>query len=137
MSLFKVTLEGQPCQDTRNSFNLPNTVVMADIGKAVTLDLTVDNGAKLAGDGDPILGKLETVEITGTGVNAKVVGMVTSNGGFQLPVKAGATIARGDIPTGAGGGEIKGSVAPSTDLRFVVVSTEKLATESSVTVYRQ
>lgn len=133
---FKNSLEGTQCQDTRNTFRLPATVTEDDIGKAVTIDTTVDNGAKLADDGAPILGKLESVEIQGAGANAVVYGMVTSNGGFNLPVKSGATIAKGDVPVGAGNGEIKGGTA-STDLRFIVTSTEKLATESSVTVYRQ
>lgn len=133
---FKNSLEGTQCQDTRNTFRLPVTVLATDIGKAVTIDTTVDNGAKLAGDGDPILGMLESVEITGAGALATVYGMVTSNGGFNLPVKSGAAIAKGQVPVGAGNGEIKGGAA-STDLRFIVTSTEKLATESSVTVYRQ
>lgn len=68
------------------TFNLPNTILVTDIGKAVTIDTSADMQAKLCGANDKILGRLETVEIrvqeglyVGT-VSLKFLGMLPSTG---------------------------------------------------------
>lgn len=137
------SLEGTVSDETRNTFLLPNTVTQDDIGKAVTIDTSADNAAKLAGDGDAILGRLANVEIEGSGSNKVVHGMVENLGGFNLPVATGVTLARGASVVGAldtvdtsngGAGYVKAGASP--DVRFCVVSTAKQTSERTVTVYR-
>jgi hypothetical protein len=81
------------------AFNLPTTLTTADIGKAVTLDATAPNKVKLAGAQDPILGRLETVEVRSA---SQVVGSVSVSGIMKLPIGAGATIVVGDTAVGSG-----------------------------------
>lgn len=91
------------------TMNVSGTVTAADVGKAVALDTAAANTAKLAGDGDTIMGRLETIE-TG-GVDGLTVGAIARKFRAKLPVKAGLTgvnaVAVGDTVVGAGAGEVK------------------------------
>lgn len=89
--------------------NLASGITSADIGKAVTQDTSADNQVKLAGDGDPILGVLYTVENRlNEGTN---VGTVEFKFAAKVPIKSGLTgasvVARGKRLCGAGGGEVR------------------------------
>lgn len=89
--------------------NLDPTITSADIGKAVTQDTSADNQVKLAGDGDPIVGILYTVEPRlNEGTN---VGVVEFKFASKLPIKAGLAgnqvVARGKRLCGAGGGLVR------------------------------
>lgn len=80
------------------AFNLPTTVTEADVGKAVTLDTSAANKAKLAGAGDVILGRLETVEVRSA---SQVVGTVSLRGIMKMLIKAAEAFAVGDTAEGS------------------------------------
>lgn len=88
------------------TFILEDSITEEHVGLAVTQDKTAANKVKLAGDGDPILGKLLNVE------NRSVIGVKTGAvqviGGVELK-KSSASIAVGDTIEGAGNGEVKKS----------------------------
>lgn len=107
-----ISLRGIHVEDFHFPFYLASGITKADEGKAVTLDTTAANTVKLAGDGDPILGRLEVVEVrVGEGVN---VGTVALKGGLKLPLKSAETVNVGDAVQGAGSGEVK-ALAVSQD----------------------
>lgn len=110
------------------TMNVTGPVTLADVGKAVTRDKTQPNAVKLAGDGDAIIGRLETLE-TG-GLDGLTVGAVARKFRTNLP-KSGA-VAVGDILVGAGGGAAKknaaaGAVGPEViEVRDTTVVAEYL-----------
>ena len=123
MKGFKPTTTGIPVNETRHTFN-GTDITSADVGKAATLvtggaDVTV----KLAGDGDPILGQIETVEIETTG---EIIVNVLILGGYRLRCATDAVIEVGATVVGAGDGLVKAGAA-STDLRFVVTEASTIA----------
>lgn len=89
--------------------NLASGITSADIGKAVTQDTSADNQVKLAGDGDPVIGVLYTVE---NRINeGTLVGTVEFKFAAKVPIKSGLTgntaVARGKRLCGAGNGEVR------------------------------
>jgi uncharacterized protein with PhoU and TrkA domain len=104
-------------------------VTLADVGKAVALDTTADNAVKLAGDGDAIYGRLETLEIREQ--EGITVGAVARKFRTKLP-KSAAAIKRGDTLVGAGGGLVKAAAAADQSINTVIavgpttVTVEKL-----------
>ena len=123
MKGFKPTTTGIPVNETRHTFNGVR-ITNADVGKAATLvtggaDVTV----KLAGDGDIVLGQIETVEIETTG---EIIVNVLILGGYRLRCATDAVIAVGDTVVGAAAGLVKSGGA-STDLRFVVTEASTIA----------
>lgn len=112
-----VSLRGFYFEDFILTFNLPSTVTAADIGKAVALDASGNAKVKLAGDGDFIIGRLDTVEkreIEGT--NTGAVSLKFSN---LLPIKSGSGVVRGDTVVGAGNGEVKPATDDDARINFV------------------
>lgn len=87
-----VTLRGIPQEDFEFTFNISGTVVAADVGKPMTLDTTADNTAKLAGDGDAIIGCLQSIE--NRVQEGIVVGTVAMKGCFKF-LYTGTAPARG------------------------------------------
>lgn len=76
-----------------------------DVGKAVTLDATAANTVKLAGAGDKIVGRLETVEArTAEGITVATVAVKFSD---KLPIANGQTPAVGNIVVGGGSGTVQ------------------------------
>lgn len=123
---------------TMNLTGTNGAITMANrnqyVGLAVTLDNTLDGACKLAGDGDPIFGRILTVEPESSG--AVIVGVQTS-GGLAFPVAAGSVAGdwtRGVRPVGAGNGLIKnGTVA---DYRCCVIELAGLTqANKTVTVF--
>lgn len=100
-----VSLQGIFIEPWMLTFNLAVGTVLADVGKAVTLDPTGANKVKLAGDGDNIIGRLETVE--DRTIEGILVGTVSLQGALKLPKKTGETVNVGDQVQGAGAGEVK------------------------------
>ena len=91
------------------TFNLAAGITTADIGKAVALDTTAPETVKLAGDGDMIFGRLETVEDRlGEGI---LVGTISFAGILALPYVSGAAPAVGDLLIG---GTVAGKVKTHT-----------------------
>ena len=124
MKGFKPTTTGIPVNETRHTFNGVG-ITNADVGKAATLvtggaDVTV----KLAGDGDIVLGQIETVEIETTG---EIIVNVLILGGYRLRCATDAVIKVGDTVVGAGAGLVKAGATASTDLRFVVTEASTIA----------
>ena len=58
-----VTLKGFHQEHFHLTMNLSGAVTVADVGKAVSVDTTRPNTAKLAADGDAIIGRLASVEV--------------------------------------------------------------------------
>ena len=91
-------------------------ITRASEGKAVTQDTSAPNTYKLAGDGDPIFGRLEIVEDRAN--EGQLVGNVKLLlMGVKLPIKAASGVAVGSFVIGAGAGEIKPQVADATTIR--------------------
>lgn len=88
----------------------------ADVGKAVTLDTTANNTVKLAGDGNAIIGILESVEVrTQDGV---ITCAVATRGGFKFLLNPNATASSPD-ETPAVGEYIEGGTATDTTKGWV------------------
>jgi hypothetical protein len=101
-----IVSSGFPIDDVRFTYAISGVVTQADLGKAVTQDKTAPNTMKLAGDGDPIHGRLETYEDRSQ-QGAGKVGTVARQFKEKLPANAGHTIAVGDSVVGAGAGLVK------------------------------
>lgn len=116
-----VSLRGIHFEEFSLGFNLNAAIVLADVGKAVALDVAA-NTVRLAADGDVIIGRLASVEdrlSEGTKIGA--VEMKFAN---TLPIFGASVIAVGDTVEGAGGGQVKASVAKNYALNMVTeVST--------------
>lgn len=102
-------------KDSQFAVNM-NGIVPADVGKAVTYDNTEDNAVKLAGNGDPIIGVVYTVEDR---INeGQYIGTVEMRFAAYLPIKAGLAgaqvVARGKKLCGAGAGEVR-AIDPATE----------------------
>lgn len=108
-----VSLSGIFMENWQITFNLKTGIVAADIGKAVTLDVSADNTVMLATDGDPILGRLETVE--NRVVEGVLVGTVSLKGALKFPKQVGDTVIVGDA--------IQGSTVDG-NVKALVVSTD-------------
>ena len=89
---------GFALNDFMFTYLVSGAVTAADVGKAVTLDTTVANTVKLAGNADKVFGRLETFEDRVTlGIK---VGTVSRKFKDRLP-KTAAAIAVGDSVTGS------------------------------------
>lgn len=102
-------------------------VTLADVGKAVTIDTTQDNAVKLAGDGDVVFGRLETVEIREQ--EGITVGAIARKFRTRLPKAAATNITRGQCVVGAGNGLVKGAAANETINTVIVVGTDYVIVE--------
>ena len=121
------SMRGYHFEDYQFSATLTAGMTTADVGKAVALSTGAANKVKLAGDGDYIIGRLETVEDrTQEGV---LIGTVAWHFSDRLPVKSGLTGAEavviGSTVVGAGSGEVKANVVSTVatpDYRMNVVT---------------
>lgn len=108
-------------EDFALTYLISGSPVYADVGKAVTLDVTAAGTVKLAGAGDVIVGQLDTLTfrtqegVTTCGVARKFIA--------GLPILAG--LAGAQIPTvgctleGAGNGFVRAMTTPNWALNFV------------------
>lgn len=117
MAKFNVTTTGLPIRESRFTF-VGQGITEQDVGKAATLVLAGDaNLVKLAEGSEPILGRIETVEIE---MNGGISVNVLLLGGFRLNCAPNEVFKVGDtIVAGATAGLVKAGPA-STDLRFFV-----------------
>lgn len=117
MANFKVTTTGIPFRESRFTF-VGQGITEADVGKAATVVLAGDaNVVKLAAADEPILGRIETVEIE---MNGNIIVNVLMSGGFRLACAKGAAFKVGDtVKPGTTAGLVVAGTA-STDLRFFV-----------------
>lgn len=109
-----VTLKGT-IPDNDLTFILASDIKEEHVGLAVAQDTTAANTVKLAGDGDVIVGRLESYEDR-TAIEGVVVGAVKLVGGLELK-KSEAAMAVGDSVVGAGAGLVKAG----TDANGIVV----------------
>lgn len=110
-----VTLVGIPQQDFRFTFRLTAGMVAADIGKPVALSTAANNTAKLAGDGDVVIGRLLTYRSLVT--EGILVGTVEMKGGFRFDTTG--VVAIGDSVVGSA---TAGKVKAGTNPRSLVVA---------------
>ena len=117
MAKFNVTTTGLPIRESRFTF-VGQDITEQDVGKAATLVLAGDaNLVKLAEGSEPILGRIETVEIE---MNGDISVNVLLLGGFRLNCDPNEVFKVGDtVAAGATAGLVKAGPA-STDLRFFV-----------------
>jgi hypothetical protein len=99
------SLQGIIFDSTWLAYAVSGSVTVADLGKAVTLDTTAANTVKLAGDGDRIIGRLETLEARV--VEGVTVGTVSRRFSEAFPILAGETFVVGDTMMGGGGGLVR------------------------------
>jgi hypothetical protein len=102
---YSVSLRGFHFEDSNLTVNLASDITVADVGKAVTIDTSDANKFKLAGDGDPIVGRLEVVE--DRSVEGQLVGTVAFRFANLLPIAEGETVAVGNTVVGGGDGTVK------------------------------
>jgi hypothetical protein len=100
-----VTLKGVT-PDNDLTFILNNDIVEENVGLVVTQDSSAANTVKLAGDGDEILGRLESYEDR-TATAGYKVGTVKLVGGMELKTAEGYSAKVGDKVAGAEGGFVK------------------------------
>lgn len=120
-----ISLAGIFFEEFQLPFNLEASITKDDIGKAVSLDSSAANTVKLAGDGETIVGRLETFEErTVEGIN---VGTVAVKFAAKLPINTGAagTFAVGDTAVGSAvAGQVKvlggGTPTPDHSINYVV-----------------
>ena len=117
MAKFNVTTSGLPIRESRFTF-VGQGITEQDVGKAATLVLAGDaNLVKLVEGAEPVLGRIETVEIE---MNGDISVNVLLLGGFRLNCAPNEVFKVGDTLTaGATAGLVKAGPA-STDLRFFV-----------------
>lgn len=112
----KVSLRGFHFENFMLTFTLATGITAEHQGRAVSFGAAA-NTVKLAGDGDKIIGRLETVE--DRKVEGQLVGAVALKFANLLPIKAGQTVAAGDTVIGAGSGEVKKAATADHDVNFV------------------
>lgn len=99
----QVSLAGFHFEDSILTVNLA-TGVTYEVGNPLAIDTTAPNRLKIAGAGEEIVARLESVE------NRTVEGILVGAAAFRFaskfPVAAGSTLAVGDTAVGAGNGEV-------------------------------
>lgn len=104
MNVNGIVLEAFSFEDFTFTRFISGTVDASCVGKAVTIDNTADATVKLAGDGDPVYGRIFQYEDR----SQEGVKVVSVERKFikRLP-KSNAAITRGDHVVGAGNGAVK------------------------------
>lgn len=117
MANYNVTTVGIPLRETRFTF-IGQDIKNADVGKAVTLVVGAEaNTVKLVSGTEPVLGRIETVEIE---MDESVTVSVLIMGGYRLNCAPNEVFKAGDsVIAGATAGLVKAGPA-SEDLRFFV-----------------
>lgn len=116
----QVVLDGFTQHDHAYTMFISGVVTPADVGKAVSLDLTADATVKLAADGDAIYGRLFQIEDR----SQEGVTTCTVETRFRkkLP-KTDAAILRGASVVGAGAGLVKSALPSSKNIVLAVNET--------------
>ena len=112
---YDVTLIGQTEPDFNFTFAISDNITDGDavLGLAVCQDTSAANTVKLATDGSEILGQIIMYEDRTSQGDGKVV-TVATRGGMKFPVKAGESIAVGDVIVGGGSGKVREKVTGQT-----------------------
>jgi hypothetical protein len=125
----KVSLRGFHFEDFILTFTLAAGITAADAGKAVSVDTSGPNKAKLAADGDTIIGRLQTVE--DRKVEGQLVGAVELKFANLVPIKNGDALAVGDTAIGGGGGTVKKATAADHTKNWVaeIIGTDAVVVQ--------
>lgn len=125
----KVVSAGFPLDDVTFTYNISGAATQDNRGGAVTLDPTAPNTMKLAGEGNPIHGRLASLEDR-TQQNAGVTGAVQRQFKEKLPAAIGHGIAVGDSVEGDGAvpGNVQKAAAANRTL-VVEVGTDFVVVE--------
>lgn len=124
----KVVSAGFPLDDVTFTYNLSGDLDRNTLGYAVTLDKTAPSTMKLAGAGDPVHGRLCTLEDR-TQQNAGVTCTVQRCFKEQMPAAIGHGIAIGDsVEGGATPGLVEKAAAANRTL-VVEVGTDFVVVE--------
>lgn len=123
-----VTLKGFHQEYFHLTFNLSGLDNEPDgkyVGYAIALDDSAPNTAKLAGDGDVVIGRLASFENRKN--EGTVVGAVEFRFSNTLPVADAAfeALSIGDTVVGAGDGKVKAAAAADHNTNFVVEKYEQ------------
>jgi hypothetical protein len=114
---------GFPFDDFNFTYNISGAVTQANLGAALTIDTTAASTMKLAGDGAPIHGRLQSCEDR-TQQGAGKTGTVQRKFKEKLPAAVGHGIAVGDAVCGsATAGNCRKAVAGTDPITNLVVET--------------
>lgn len=127
--MINLTLKNLHVENFAFAFYLEDSTTESDIGKAVTQDTTAEMTMKLVGDGDVILGFLDTFEDRGD----FKIGAVQGKGGFALPYE-GTVPALGDGVVGSTAGVVKTTGAAATAGQPRVFKVDTANSEVQVTL---
>ena len=105
----KVSLAGFHFEQFMLTVNLASGITTDDVGAPMAVDTSAANKFKIAGDGDVIVGRLESVE--DRTVEGILVGTVAFRFAAKFPVKAADTLAVGGTAVGAASGEVKAAAS--------------------------
>lgn len=125
-----IVSSGFPLDDFTFTYKLPNTIVQADGGKAVTLDVTAASAMKLTVDGSPIHGRIFSVE-NRSQQGAGYTGAIQRKFKERLPAAAAHGIVVGDSVCGSAvpGQVRKVAAEPKTNL-VVEIGADFVVVES-------
>lgn len=130
--IYDISMAGHAVEAFAFTMNLEASVVLADVGAPAAIDATADATVKVAGDGDAIFGRIETVEDRSTqeggntgAVNTKCIQRYTYEG--VLPV-----VGEGAVGS-ATRGTVKSTALAATAGEAVILAVN--STDSTVDVY--
>lgn len=129
---------GFPIDATIFTYLLAPATSAADVGKAMSQDVTAASRVKPAANGDRIFGRLETYEDRDS-LSIKT-GAVSRKFKEKLPAAAGHGILVGDSVVGAGAGLVRkavGGAAPDANLAAAVATNLVIETGATYVVVEQ
>lgn len=124
-----VSLRGIPVEAFDFTWNLNSAVVAADVGKPMSVDTAAANTAKIAADGDAVMGSLASYENrVQEGIK---VGTISHKTGVKYTYTGTAPTVGGQIQ-GAGSGNVKTLTGSNARFPHIVVSVN--TTDTTVEV---
>lgn len=119
-----VSLRGFYSEDWNFTWNISGAAVRADVGKVMAQDTATKNTAKLAGDGDLLIGKLSSYE--NRVQEGVIVGTISHKGSFEIPYTGALTLGASVVGS-ATPGVAKAAAAGSNPTRVVELLAGNLA----------
>lgn len=119
-----VSLRGFYSEDWNFTWNLSGAVTRADVGKAMSQDTATKNTAKLALDGELLVGKLSSYE--NRVQEGVIVGTLSQKGSFDIPYTGALTLGASVVGS-ATPGVVKAAAAGSNPTRVVEILAGNIA----------
>ena len=123
-----LTLKNLHVENFAFAFYLETSVTEDDIGKAVTADTSANMTMKLAGDGDVVMGFLDTFEDRGD----FKIGAVQLKGGFAFKYEGTAPTLGNGIVGSATAGLVKDTGAAATAGQPIIFNVDTAKSEVEV-----